>query len=149
MSKLITMVELSELKRNSQTTFDSATIDGPDGKKVKGGDAILKLFQERLDKGGRYLAGLRDLDPKPQEKIDAALKRIENIKGERRAWQKTYDLDRTTYAKLYELASLTTTLGLTRCEPGEAAGLHNALQIRLEDGGVELLLDLSYDGVPF
>jgi hypothetical protein len=138
MSTLITMVELHELKLRAQAAYDAAK-----------GDEVLKIFQERIDKGNRYLAGLRDLDPKPQEKIDAAVERLNSIQVERAEFQRKYQLSRVVYDLLWQLASQTTTMKLMRTIPGNAMGLHNALQIRLEDAGIELLLDLSYDGVPF
>lgn len=140
MSKLITQAELATLKQGAQATFNEA-----------GGDKVIPDFQARIDKGNRYLAGLRDLDPKPTEKIDVAIERLAGIEKELREFRLKYELKLRVYQALYDLASLTTDkkLALTRCVPGEATGLHNALQLRMEDLGIDLLLDLSYDGVPF
>ncbi len=138
MSTLVTMVELHELKQTAQHNYDGMK-----------GDEVLKTFQDRIDKGNRYLASLRDLDPKPQEKIDAAIARLDDIGRERLEFQRKYQLPRAVYGLLFELAFQTTTMGLKRTVPGEATGLYSALQVRLEDVGIDLLLDLSYDGVPF
>jgi hypothetical protein len=138
MSTLITMVELHELKVRAQAAYDAAK-----------GDEVLKTFQERIDKGNRYLASLKDMDPAPIAKIEAAFERLKGIQSERLEFQRKYQLPHTVYGLLYELASQSTAMGLTRTVPGDATGLHNALQVRLEDVGIELLLDLSYDGVPF
>jgi hypothetical protein len=135
---LITMVELSKLKREAQENYDASK-----------GDEVLKTFQERIDKGNRYLASLKDMDPVPIEKVEAAFERLKGIQAERLEFQRKYQLPRAAYGLAYELASQSTTMGLIRTVPGEPSGLHSALQIRLEDAGIELLLDLSYDGVPF
>lgn len=140
MSKLITMVELHDLKSTAQSIYDHEQ-----------GDEKIAEFKVRIDKGNRYLAGLRDMDPKPKEKIEAAVERLDGIVKELRDFVVKYELPLAVYRALYDLACITTSqnVGLTRCVPGDASGLHNAIQIRMEDLKIDLLLDLSYDGVPF
>jgi hypothetical protein len=139
--KLITYVELSALRQGAQFAYNEAK-----------GDATIAEFRERITKGNRYLAGLRDQDPKPQEKIAAAEERLAGIEKELREFRVKYELPLRVYEALEGLLKVTAndkSLNLTRTVPGEASGLHNALQINMEDIKVSLLLDLSYDGIPF
>lgn len=138
--KLITSVELTDLRQKAQSTYGELQ-----------GDEKLAEFRTRIDKGNRYLAGLRDLDPQPDDKIAAALDRLGGIESELREFRLKYELPLRVYQILDDLTKLTTDekVRLTRCVPGEATGLHNALQLRMEDLGIDLLLDLSFDGIPF
>ncbi len=135
------MLELHELKVKAQVLYDHEK-----------GTEVIEEFKARIDKGNRYLASLRDQDPKPKEKINAAVERLAGIEKELYDFVRKFKLPLTVYSALYALAGETTDkhLGLMRCVPDQdAKGLHNALQIRMEDLDINLLLDLSYDGVPF
>src|SRR5437773_12505848 len=79
--KLITLVELSTFKQNATATWSEAA-----------GDKVVADFRARIDKGNRYLATLRDMDPKPQEKIDAAIERLAGIERELRDFRVKYEL---------------------------------------------------------
>jgi hypothetical protein len=136
-SEMIQADKLHELKFRAESTFHEAN-----------GEKVLAEFDERINKGMRYLASLRDRaksEDIPESYVEAAKAKLADLQKERLLFKRKYLFPLKVYSTLYELASFTTDLGLPKNVAGERPV--NALQIKV--GPIELLIDLADNGIPF